>query len=56
MGEVCRRSVDAITDSQSSGVREEKKIHVQSFVLFDQKFRQASPFFPSCICTPQIAS
>ena len=39
IGEVCKRSVDAITDSQCSGVREEKKIHIQSFVSFDRRFR-----------------
>ena len=42
MGEVCTRCVDAITDSQSTGTREEKKINVLSFVVLDKRFRQVT--------------
>ena len=39
MGEVCRRCVDAITDSQSAGIREEKKLRVLSFIILKKRFR-----------------
>ncbi|XP_064382414.1 BRCA1-A complex subunit Abraxas 1-like [Halichondria panicea] len=39
VGEVCRRCVDAITDSQSAGIREEKKLRVLSFIIFNKRFR-----------------
>ena len=38
MGEVCKRHFDAITDSQSAGVREEMEIHILSFLVLNERF------------------
>ena len=39
LGKICSHQVNKITDSQSSGCREEKKICVHSFISFSKKQR-----------------
>ena len=43
MGEVHTHNVENITDSQSSGTREEKRLCVNSYVCFNGKYRSAIP-------------
>ena len=39
MGEVYTHRVENITDSQSSGTREEKRLCINSYVSFNDKYR-----------------